>query len=173
MTRTEPWLRRRHENGLCRLGALPPKRMTASWSGYWVSNRIQGCGATPRAQGGLPSVRNRSASICGENDQPKGKRRQTARRERKTNAVEQTIIRCISDDGPPSGPAIIRSRTILISGSKATIKRDRIKAAGVLAKRRCKPSLTQSRLRVDRCLKTISSKSTTSEKALSVRSNTS
>ena len=44
MTRTEPWLRRRHENGLCRLGALPPKRMTASWSGYWVSNRIQGWG---------------------------------------------------------------------------------------------------------------------------------
>ena len=42
-----------------RLGASPPKRMTASWCGPAGANRIQGRGAIPCAQSGLPSVRRR------------------------------------------------------------------------------------------------------------------
>ncbi len=46
-----------------RPGALPPKRMVASWSGpQRGSNRIQGCGARFARHGRLPSVRVLAAS---------------------------------------------------------------------------------------------------------------
>jgi len=45
------------KNGVRRLGASPPMRMSASWFGSWT-HRIQGRGAIdPRPESGLPSDR--------------------------------------------------------------------------------------------------------------------
>ena len=41
---SKPWLLCRGKEWVRRLGASPPMRMTASWSGPWT-HRIQGCGA--------------------------------------------------------------------------------------------------------------------------------
>jgi hypothetical protein len=45
----QAWLARRLREWACRLGALPPMRMTASWFGSGWIHRIQGCGAMFRA----------------------------------------------------------------------------------------------------------------------------
>jgi len=45
----QAWLARRLRQWACRLGALPPMRMTASWFGSGWIHRIQGCGAMFRA----------------------------------------------------------------------------------------------------------------------------
>ena len=58
MTRVSAWSLNRTLEWARRLGASPPKRMTASWSGSRLgSHRIQGCGAIFARYGGLPSDR--------------------------------------------------------------------------------------------------------------------
>ena len=70
-----------------------------------------------------------------------------------TNGIAERFHKTVLDEfypSPSEKSSMHRSRscrTILISGSKATTRRGRIKAAGVLAKRRCRHFLTQSRLR--------------------------
>jgi len=54
VTRAGTWSLNRSLEWARRLGALPPKRMIASWSGPGGSNRIQGCGAKSRAQWRAP-----------------------------------------------------------------------------------------------------------------------
>jgi hypothetical protein len=66
-------------------------------------------------------------------------------------------------------------RTASIYGSKATTRRDRIRAAGASASRRCKHSLTAPGCEGenDPCLTAIGSEQATSKRTLSVRSSTS
>jgi hypothetical protein len=51
---SQAWLARRFREWACRLGALPPMRMTASWSGSQRSTEYKCVGAMFRAQGRAP-----------------------------------------------------------------------------------------------------------------------
>jgi hypothetical protein len=55
VSRSSTWPLRRVEEWTRRPGALPPMRMTASWSRSGWIGRIQVCGAIERASGELPS----------------------------------------------------------------------------------------------------------------------
>jgi Flp pilus assembly CpaF family ATPase len=82
--------------------------------------------------------------------------------------------------GHPGGIGAIHARskscrTISTIGSEVAMRKGRVKAAGVSARRRRKPSLTPSPLRGknDRCLTTISRKPATSKEVPPARSSTS
>jgi hypothetical protein len=55
VSRLRTWPSRRDQEWTRRPGALPPMRMTASWSRSARIDRIQVCGAIDRASGELPS----------------------------------------------------------------------------------------------------------------------
>src|SRR5712664_1223199 len=77
-------------------GALPPMRMTASWSGSKRTYRIQVCGAKMRPNGKLPS------------DHYPDRRRQTPQLQREAHLAVHRPSACsgnlIAGDGTKNGP---------------------------------------------------------------------